>query len=502
MWTYDIAREQSVNLGTLYPLANLSLEAGYNALGLYCEHRFASPCAPWAHGKGCLTPEMVSSLRAEFPSLRLIPFLNLLGHMEGFLYTERGHGYAEERFNGMQACPSNRRFVGFCQELVDDALSVFSDEVIHLGGDEAAQLGACPICKAQMDGEDHGKAKLYGEHFGPLCERVVAAGRRPAIWGDMLLEHPEVAAYLPKSTLIFDWQYFGGLSDSTPKLQAMGFEVVGCPSIQTYNAAWCHLRESEDNIVKVYEDCQQMGLPGICLTTWECGLFGAYDSIFELIEGSGKLFSGSYKGKAPLLDVHEEGSDNWHWSRLMGDNLAECGGIFAHSTRRSSLKSRLMLMANPFLLWLHHRDELCGEVGRNALRVLDEAESYATKEWQKDVCSFVRHGIEFTRIAEEAHTCYAEGSPEAAITKLSIARQIFDHLGQIARRASNRIGGSLADVERAAIAKEHVERVIVRVRKYGDANLGYLPSFEHLTHPNFVPHDQAAWWRINKWARD
>ena len=99
MWTYDLAREQSASPGTLYPIANLSLDAGYNALGLYFEHRFASPCAAWAHGKGCLTPEIVRGLGAEFPSLRLIPFLNLLGHMEGFLYTEKGSGFAEERFD-------------------------------------------------------------------------------------------------------------------------------------------------------------------------------------------------------------------------------------------------------------------------------------------------------------------------------------------------------------------------------------------------------------------
>ena len=36
----------------------------------------------------------------------------------------------------------------------------------------------------------------------------------------------------------------------------------------------------------------------------------------------------------------------------------------------------------------------------------------------------------------------------------------------------------------------------------GDGVLGYLPSFEHLTHPKFVPHDQGAWWLINRWAHE
>jgi hypothetical protein len=29
-----------------------------------------------------------------------------------------------------------------------------------------------------------------------------------------------------------------------------------------------------------------------------------------------------------------------------------------------------------------------------------------------------------------------------------------------------------------------------------------LPAWEVLTHPNFVPHDQACWWLVNKWGRE
>jgi hypothetical protein len=111
MWSYDIAREQCPRLDHLMEIATMTADAGYNALGLYLEHRFAFPSAPWAHGKGAITPETVRTLQSEFPSLQLVPMINLLGHMEGFLYTERGKSFREERFKGMQACPSNSEFV-------------------------------------------------------------------------------------------------------------------------------------------------------------------------------------------------------------------------------------------------------------------------------------------------------------------------------------------------------------------------------------------------------
>src|SRR5690349_17878586 len=105
MWMLDVAREQSPSLDHLYQYASLTQDAGFDAIGLYLEHRFAYPSTPWSHGAGCVTPAMVRSLRSEFPSLQVVPFINLLGHMEGFLYTEFGKRYAEERFAGMQACP-------------------------------------------------------------------------------------------------------------------------------------------------------------------------------------------------------------------------------------------------------------------------------------------------------------------------------------------------------------------------------------------------------------
>ena len=48
MWTYDLAREQAPTLEHLDRLCRTTQEAGYDALGLYLEHRFAYASAPWA----------------------------------------------------------------------------------------------------------------------------------------------------------------------------------------------------------------------------------------------------------------------------------------------------------------------------------------------------------------------------------------------------------------------------------------------------------------------
>lgn len=687
MWTYDLAREQSPTLDNMRSLLELTQASGYNAIGLYMEHRFAYPSTPWAHGTGVLTPEMARTLQEEFKDVQIIPFVNLLGHMEGFLYTEHGRRFAEERFKGMQACPSNPDTVELANNILQDTLDIFKSDIIHIGGDETQQLGMCPRCRAVGSGapmRDPGtpveqviqavqrhesnpqladqKARLYARHFGPLARRVTHAGRRPAIWGDMLLEHPKAALSMPRETLIFDWQYFQSPERTTRRLMEEGFEVVCCPTLQTYNAAWLHVEQSEKNVRDHVRASHELNTYGVCVTTWENALFGSYEALMPAIQACGKILSeeppetpaetaeptgGKIALFGPISYLYHgelEGVEDWHianqapavrdgnllitkalddnakvirldpspgalemryseggqsplimsyrgaardalvnrlrllaglpvegrrltqrgfiagryagvsfrysvvcqptehgmrltltredapavqapstqatssdaileayaslstdhreWARLMGVELQSLGGVFAHSQIRSSLKVRLLLQANPFLAWLHHSEELSGEHAGRALQICDQAMQCARDPATRAVTGFIKGAIEFVRYAEQAHQAYANELPGVATASLAPARQVFEELEKIAKASQIRFGGSMADVQRCQVAREHVERVIKRIKEYGDGHLGYLPSFEHITHPKFMPHDQGAWWLINRWAHE
>jgi len=502
MWMLDVAREQSPTLDHLRRFLELTERSGYNAIGLYLEHRFAYPSTPWSRGQGSITPEMIATLESEFPDIQIIPFINLLGHFEGMLYTEDGKKYREETFKGLQACPSCPEFVDLCKSLIADTLSAFSSEIVHIGGDETWQLGACPKCKARIgqSGTEDGKALLYGEHFGPLAKDLVASGRRPGVWGDMFLDHPTALEAMPKETIIFDWQYFKSPLPTTQGFIAQGFDTVCCPAIQTYNAIWCHVAESEHNVKESIEAATTAGAMGVCVTTWECGLFGNYETLIPIIAGCGDLLAGN---QAPLMKAFEDESpEHGEWARLMSADLAKLGGIFAPGTIRSAIKCRLLLYSNPFLTWMHHAEELCGEIGDKALAILDQAIAVAPNASMRGVAEFGKLAIEFVRYADQARQAYAQRLPGLAIAALTPCRQIFEQLEKIARAAHLNIGGSTADIERSRAAKEHVERVILRIKQYGDGHLGYLPAFEILTHPKFMPHDQASWWLINKWANE
>ncbi len=561
MWTYDLAREQTPSYEHLRRLLETTRAGGYNAFGLYMEHGFAYPEMPWMHGKNAVTPEIIQALEKEFPDIQIVPFVNLLGHFEGMLYTEEGKRYAEQRLKGMQACPSNPEFVRLAEQMIEGMLSVFSSKLIHIGGDETWQLGQCPLCKARVNeyettpGVD-GKALLYGSHFAPLARRVIDAGRRPGVWGDMFLDHPTALDLMPRETLIFDWQYFSSPLGTSKGFIEKGFDVVCSPSIQTYNATWCHLSQSEKNVRDAVAAAKELNAEGVCVTTWECGLFGNYDTLLPAIRAAGKTLTGSADtpvGKAPeliqdstlpeetaealrlayltrritidevvavvetpkpafgtrdhtdsafLTEYATESGEYAEWAYLMSEELQKVGGVFAHSQTRSSLKCRLLLYANPFLAWLHHQDELSGEAGDRALTILDNAMSVAQTPADRGVTQFAIKAIQFVRQAEKAHVAYAADKPGEAMSALSPCRQIFEDIEKIAIATQLNIGGSMADIHRCRVAREAVERAIRRIKEYGDRSLGYLPAFEVLTHPMFVPGDQACWWLINGWARE
>lgn len=502
IWMMDFAREQTPTRDHLYRYASHALDSGYTALGLYLEHRFAYPSSPWAHGRQPITPEMVQDLQSEFPSLEIIPFINLLGHMEGFIYAEEGRTWRADKFAGLQASANAPGFKEFADRLLEDTLSCFSSSMIHLGGDETAQLVSHPrdaAIAAERGGDP--KARIYADHFGPLIEKTAKAGRIPGIWGDMALEHPDILSFLPKEAVLFDWQYDKGISETAPRLKEAGFSVVGSPTLHVFNAPWFHMDAGDDNVRTVSRDVKSLGLDGVCMTTWEFGLFGAADTLFPAVAGASRIIDDP-DGAPHLLESYPEKEGSREWAQMMSQELGKLGPPFSYPSIRNGLKARLLLYRNPFLAWMRHADDLVNGKGIEAMEICTRAMEASRDEGEKGVSLFVRSAVEFVLIAETASRHYAEGRPEQAIAALAPTRLLFEGLENVARRTQQRIGGSLADIERCRAAKEHVETVIKRLRMYGDRQLGYLPAFDILTNPRFMPHDQGSWWLINKWANE
>jgi len=187
---------------------------------------------------------------AESLGFETIPLMQVQGHLEWLLGEE---AYAGLRENGtLTFCPTRpqaaERLTGWMTELRE----IFPrSRYIHLGADEVAHIGECPLCRARLKGGET-KFQLYASHVKKLCLAAEKLNFRPLVWGDMLLHEAdpaEAARSLSKNTIVVDWKYWGsGPFSSTEKLRNSGHEVWGASGLQ---CAWYeHFRQ----ILPFYED--------------------------------------------------------------------------------------------------------------------------------------------------------------------------------------------------------------------------------------------------------
>jgi hypothetical protein len=490
-WMYDIAREQSPSEADLERLLARSRAAGYGAVGLYLEHRFAYPSAPWAAAPGCLTPAVARRLCARFGAegLRVIPFINTLGHMEGFIRAEGGQWLAEGgvRRAMEQSCATRPECAAFAHRLVDDIIDTFDDEWVHIGGDEAWQLGQCPGCAERV--ERIGRGGLYGQYYHDLCEHVLSRGRRPCIWSDMVLEHPDALALIPREAVIFDWQYFDRPRDSTRRLLDAGFDVVCCPSIQTYNSGWCFLDASQRNIDEHVADACELGTLGVLVTTWELCYFTQYATILPLILAAGRRIAHGEDWDAAI--AAEGGSDYARAADILGNRLPAASAFLAPGGWRR-LRDLLVIRRRPFALWQAWREEACGEVGDEVVRCCAMAKELLPRKHPLYFAVLLyRVAVDWVRCLEHARAAYEGGEVRGCASSLELGASSLRELRPLLTAASE-AGGSAVDAQRLEAILREIDAAIQRVKAVRPGE-GYRPAFETLVDRHYVVGDQAAW---------
>lgn len=489
-WMYDIAREQSPREDVLREMLTRSLAAGYNAVGLYLEHRFAYPSAPFAAGPGSLTADVVRRLRAEFQprGLRIIPFLNTLGHMEGFIRAEGGQWLAEgpSGFGGAQICATRPACAKFAQNLVADILEVFDDEWVHLGGDETRQLGQCPRCAARA--AEVGRGGLYAQYYAPLCRWVIEQGRRPCLWGDMLIEHPGALDSLPRQTLIFDWHYDRRPRESTRMFHQRGFDVVCCPAVHTFDASWCFLELTQGNIDEHAQDAESLGALGVLVTSWEMSYFTQYLNTLPIIYAAGRRLSRGEDWAAALTAAG--GASYALAADIIGRQLPATASFLKPGTWRQ-LREHWVIRLDPFRLWRIWRNEACGQAGGEILRLCAAAERELEGNCPLHFAiELHRVAVLWVRAAEAAQQAYTRGDLDGCARQLEHGQSLHERLRPGLERARD-AGGSVGDVARLERLIDKIKGAVQRVRALPAGP--YRPAFETLTHDAYISGDQAAW---------
>ena len=272
---------------------------GFNMIVMQVRYRYRFKAHPEVWGYDPLSSEDIKKLLSACKrnNIRLIPKMNLMGHQSGFpneptdgilhghnelssdipdgllrAYPSFDEQMEEKEINYARSiCLSNRGAKTVVCELIDELLSVFEEDTIHIGCDESFNTGKCPKCSRVPKGE------LIAGWINSINDHVKKRGGKIMIWGDRLISAKETGydrwessddeSYtaidmLSKDITVCDWHY--NKYEKYPSVDIFGkagFKIMVSPwrSKSNLEAFLSYAKKNDTGHIE-----------GVLMTTW-CG---------------------------------------------------------------------------------------------------------------------------------------------------------------------------------------------------------------------------------------
>lgn len=285
---------------------------GFNMLVMQVRYRYQFKRHPEVWGYDPLSLDDVKRLVAvcRKNNIKLVPKMNLIGHQSGFpneptdgilhghndtvgdirdgllrAYPDFDEQQGEKEINYARSiCLSSKAAKIVVLELIDELMDAFEADTIHIGCDEAFNVGICPKCRQKPKGE------LIGAWINDINDHVKKRNGKVLMWGDRLLSAIETGYdrwescdsdshsaldILSRDIVICDWHY--NKYDSYKSVDSFahaGFKIMISP--------WRD-KESLEAFVSYAREHDKGHINGILMTTW-CG---SGDLAKRLLYGAG-----------------------------------------------------------------------------------------------------------------------------------------------------------------------------------------------------------------------
>jgi len=268
----DISRRKVPTLETLRDLVAELSHYKINVLQLYTEHTFQFP----RHSKigaGCdsLNSQDILELDAfcRVRHVELMPNLQSFGHARNTLLIPEYQHLAETDLLWTLS-PTFEETYTLLDELYGDMLPSFTSTTFNVDCDETWDLGKG--ASKLMAGEI-GVGRTYLNHILRVHELAARYGRRIQVWGDILLNHPELISEVPEDVTLLDWHYEAAEEyPSTRIFGESGHTFWVCPGTSSWNSLFPRIYNANVNIRNLVRDGVAAGAEGMLNTDWgDCG---------------------------------------------------------------------------------------------------------------------------------------------------------------------------------------------------------------------------------------
>ncbi len=273
----DVSRGRIPTVETVKRLVDRLSALKYNSLQLYIEHthRFAEYVGI-NDDLGYYTDDEIVELDryCREHCIELVPSLSSFGHLYYLLesptyrhlcempdHTPTQHNW-HDRLIHHTIDPTAPESLSLITSLIAQYLPLFSSGRFNICCDETFDL-----CKGKNAGGD--VAATYVGFVSKLVAFLKEHGKTVMMWGDIVMQHPEVIAHMPDGIEYLNWCYDMNGNGLKPELLAQhGKPQIICPSVHSHKRFVEKIVYNRPNIAAVLEAGLEHGALGMLNTNW------------------------------------------------------------------------------------------------------------------------------------------------------------------------------------------------------------------------------------------
>jgi hypothetical protein len=265
----DLTRGPSSTLDTLKSEAALGSSLKLNLMAYYMEYQFAFKKHPEiGPANGSLTPEELSALVDYVKPLHL----DILGSQQSFGHLGqvlRHPQYAALRETPDVITPVREETYQLLDEFYSEVCPLLPFPWFNVCCDETDGLGAGPSRELAAK---IGAGGVYVRHIRRLHDLLRDNHKkRMMMWGDIILQHPDNLADIPKDTIMLTWGYDArpSFDDQIVPFAKSGYDFFVCPGVSDWNRILPDFGAAATNIRNFIRDGAKHGAIGMINTDWE-----------------------------------------------------------------------------------------------------------------------------------------------------------------------------------------------------------------------------------------
>jgi hypothetical protein len=273
----DCSRGKVPKTETLKELFVLFSSWKINEVQLYIENTFRFASDPdIGRGFDPFTPKEIREL-SDFCKTRFIDFvpsLSSFGHMEKILMLPRYRKLGEKPgFNdlpgGTTLNPFHPGSLKLLEDLYADFLPCFDAVDFNICGDEPWELGKGA---SASEVRRKGLGRVYLDFILKLRTLCHKHGKRVNMWGDIVLNHPEIIPEIPKDIVMLNWDYDPASSNGRLTRHSAftdaGLAAVCCSGTNGWNSHGSRIGMAMGNVRDFTAVGLKTGAEGILHTDW------------------------------------------------------------------------------------------------------------------------------------------------------------------------------------------------------------------------------------------